>query len=1193
MLLSSIQVQGFKSFADKTVLKFGKGITAIVGPNGSGKSNISDAVRWVLGEQSTKNLRGQSMEDVIFDGTELRKPHGFCEVTLNIDNSDRSLNYDNDFVSITRRFYRSHESDFSINGVSVRLKDIHELFMDTGLGRDGYSMIGQGKIDNIISSKSGERRDIFEEAAGISKYRYRRIEAERKLSAAEENLLRLHDILDELESRVGPLKEQSRKAEKFLKLSADKRELEIGLWLYTLANSKEAIKAQENKISRAEIEYREIEKELEEFDRQTQENSDLFARLTSEIEGERLNISSYNQEIVKSGGDISVLENSIAHNNEVIERLQTEKLSLIKTDDEAALEIADNDKSIEAKSVMKIDFETKLSALEGSITELLSDSETISYKIEAQIKNLNSISMLASDLRVEAVTAQTSIEEITKRSASFGEKKSELNSESEKLNSDFKETESLLKGLDESIESSKNMLDGYRITLASAESKASELKAECDEIRLTVEEKKRRIQILTDLEKNMEGFGYAVKSVMAQKEKGLLKGICGPVSKLINVDRKYSIAIETALGNSMQNIITETENDAKRAIAFLKSNNFGRATFLPINTIKAREFKESGFDGMFGFVGIASDLVDTDTKYREIINYLLSGTVVAEEIDEAITIAKKFNYRFKVVTLDGQVVNPGGSLTGGSLAKNSGILNRASDIKQYEAEIEKLNKKFEKSNEEYEQAIAKQSKISAELTAVQAEMTTFNEDKIRALAELRRIDDLRNNVKSALETLETENSENTAKIAEFNKKYNDSLAQISELELKKSKVQAEIDEMTGGRDTINSKRESVMSEITDLKLKIIEIQKDIQSLNLNKERIESMISSRELRASDIESELAGLGVANEDLKEKIGLINAFILGLQEKIKDTENKISDMIERRNMTEQSGVSLRSSERENTLKREKIGGELARLTERKEVMLKEYDEVIAKLYDEYELTRSEAESLGIEIEKPSEAKKKLAEIKNSIRSLGSVNVSAIEEYKEVSERYEFLLAQINDVETSRAELHKLINQLTSQMKEIFSVGFAKISENFSKTFLELFGGGTASLTLSDPENILESGIDINVKLPGKNVPSIEGLSGGEKALIALAIYFAIMRVSAPPFCFLDEVDTALDDINVERFAEFMKNSGFATQFICVTHRRGTMEAADMLYGVTMQEKGVTKLLELNVSQLEKELLKDNNIA
>ena len=591
MLLSSIKIQGFKSFADKTVLKFGRGITAVVGPNGSGKSNISDAVRWVLGEQSTKSLRGQSMEDVIFGGTDTRRPHGFCEVTLNIDNADRTLNFDNDFVSITRRFYRSHESEYLINNVSVRLKDVHELFMDTGLGRDGYSMIGQGKIDNIISTKSDERRDIFEEASGISKYRYRKTEAERKLTAAEDNLLRLKDILDELEARVGPLEEQSKKAEKFLSLAEDKKQLEIGLWLYTLNNSKDALRAQESKIATAQMQYKEIEEALADFDTKSEQNTAQFTFITSQIENIRQRISVSNEETVKFEGEISVLNNDILHNNETIERLTAEKKALEKSDSTAKQDIENKRSAATEKEIIINELNSKLSELENNLNNLLSDSESISRKIEEQVKTLNLLSVKMSDLRVEMTTSNTSIDEINSRRGIIEDLLSQNESEKETLTNDYDETKALLDKTEDTITSLKNSIKGYELRLENRNAELKELTDKSNELHLDIEAKRRRVQILTELENSMEGFSHAVKKVVSESEKGILRGVHGPISKLISVDKKYSVAIETALGNAIQNIVVDTEADAKRAINYLKTNNAGRATFLPISSINAREFR--------------------------------------------------------------------------------------------------------------------------------------------------------------------------------------------------------------------------------------------------------------------------------------------------------------------------------------------------------------------------------------------------------------------------------------------------------------------------------------------------------------------------------------------------------------------------------------------------------------------------
>ena len=1186
MLLSSIQIQGFKSFADKTTLKFGKGITGIVGPNGSGKSNISDAVRWVLGEQSTKSLRGQSMEDVIFGGTATRRPHGYCEVTLNIDNTDRSLNFNDDFVSVTRRFYRSHESEYLINNVSVRLKDINELFMDTGLGRDGYSMVGQGKIDAIIGTKSNERRDIFEEASGISKYRYRKIESERKLAAADDNLLRLKDIMLELETRVGPLKTQSEKAQKFLELADSKKNLEIGLWLYSLDNFKEALRNHENKITACQVRYQEIEESLEEFDNVTEQNSALFGELSVEIDNKRQEISNCTEQIATLSGNISVLKNDILYSDANIERLNAEIENLKSSEGEALNEIEQNRTKADEKQ-QKIDaINLELSSAEAELNGLLSDSESFSRQIEELSIKLNEISAKSADLRVAQLSSASSITEIDERMAALDDLISEKETQKAELGNEFVETEKLLKEAESNITDCENSLKGYTLRYNTRKEKADALKTELENIHLDIEAKKRRVQILEDLEKNMEGFNYSVKSVVQNSEKGVLRGVYGTVASLIQVKKEFAVAVETALGTALQNIVVETEADAKRAINMLKEQGAGRATFLPVSSVKARPFTEKGYEDMFGYVGIASDIVDCAPKYREIIKYLLGAVVVTEDIDTAVTIAKKFNYHFKVVSLDGQVINAGGSLTGGSLVKNAGLLSRKEDIKRILSQIEKLTEKEKELTERSRVANDELSKTDADILSANDVLKTANEDKIRYLAEMKRIENIMDTLKVSINQYNEEKvsgEEKKKTLADINVKATEDIAS---LEAEKQQIIEKIEQSSGGRESLTEKREAITEKITELKLGVIEYTKDKENLLFLADNLEQSLNNRDSRIAEIEAEKETVTGIIAAKKNDIAAIEGTIEEIKKQIALGEEDIVFFSNKREEIEKQTVLLRSEEKEKTLERENIGGELARLTERKENMLADYDNVIKQLYDEYGLTRTEAENMGIQIESPTAAKKQLSEIKSSIKSLGSVNVAAIEEYKEVSERYEFMSEQIADVEKSRAELTKLINQLTSQMQEMFIEGFNKINECFSKTFTELFGGGKAELVLTDPDNILESGIDINAKLPGKNVPSLDGLSGGEKALTALSIYFAIMNVNAPPFCFLDEVDTALDDINVERFAQYMKKTNLATQFICVTHRRGTMEAADMLYGVTMQEKGITKLLELNVAELEKKL-------
>lgn len=1190
MFLKSIEIQGFKSFADKTVLKFGKGVTAVVGPNGSGKSNISDAVRWVLGEQSTKNLRGQSMEDVIFSGTADRRPHGFAEVTLVMDNKDRSLNFDNDEVAVTRRYYRSHESEYLINKAVVRLKDVHELFMDTGLGRDGYSMIGQGKIDTIVRSKSDERRDIFEEASGISRYRYRKIEAERKLSSADDNMLRLKDIFAELEGRVGPLEEQSKKAEKFIELAAVRKKLEIGLWLHSLNQSGDLLKSQDNKIMVAKAQYNDVEGKLQDMAAEIESGSERYSSLNVQIDEMRRYVAEKEEEITRINGEINLHNAVISHNNETIERLKNDISELENSDSKSLTEIEERKADIALKKAEIVKLNEQAAALETELNGLISNSEVISRNIEDLTLKLNTYSTQISDQRVKMVTAQSSITEIETRNAAIDEALKSKEPEKEKLEIELKELEEMLKSAENTADEAANALKGRELIFDSRKSKLEEYKTALDNSRLDIEDKKRRVAILEELERNMEGLGLPVKSVMREAEHGVLRGIHGPIGKLIDVKKDYATAIETALGASLQHIVVDSENDAKRAIEYLKNQNKGRATFLPISTIKARVLEETGLDNLFGYVGIASELLDIDKKYKSIIDNILGKTVVAEDIDSAVTIAKKYGYRFKVVTLDGQVVNAGGSLTGGSLAKNSGILSRAGEIKELNDKIVKLLEKQGLLTDNYNAASAEVSRLEAEIINARAELTSATEDKIRVSGEIKRVSELLTELNKSVEAMKGEKFllENRAK--ELQQIVVSTSGEIAEIERLKADAQTEIDGLSGGRDTVTDRREQLSASITDLKITVMQTQKDIESVENSIKLLEEAVNSSGSRGELLLNEIAEIEAKSEIEKEAIVELNGNIEALKRKISDGNVKVSELVTERDNFDRESTSMRQKERDMTSERERLSGEVARLEERRENMLKEYDDIIKRLFDEYELTRTEAEQIAEPVQNVGEAKRELQDIKGKIKSLGNVNVSAIEEYKEVHERYVFMKAQMDDLEKSRQELNKLIDDLTSQMKEKFTEGFEKIGKNFTKVFTELFGGGHAELVLTDPDNVLESGIDIVAKLPGKNVPSLEGLSGGEKALIAISIYFSIMMVNAPPFCFLDEVDTALDDINVERFANYMTKQNFGTQFICVTHRRGTMDSADMLYGVTMQEKGVTKLLQLDVDQLVKTLNIEN---
>lgn len=1182
MLLKSIEIQGFKSFADKTVLQFGSGITGVVGPNGSGKSNISDAVRWVLGEQSTKSLRGQSMEDVIFGGTADRRPHGFAEVTLTIDNSDRTLNFDNDFVAVTRRYYRSHESEYLINKAVVRLKDVHELFMDTGLGRDGYSMIGQGKIDTIVSSKSNERRDIFEEAAGISRYRYRKLESERKLAQADENLIRLKDIMQELEGRVGPLQEQSRKAEIFLQLAEEKKKLEIGIWLHTLDKFNDALRNQENKISVAEAHYAEAEAALSALAEQIDSRSRRFTELTAKIDANAQQTAALEETIARTEGEIALLENSAAHNTQTAERIRADIDALAESDAAAKQELEARGAEMAKKQEELTRLQGETAGVTQSLTELISSSETISHRMEELAGQLNALSAQGSDCRVQMVTAQSSAAEVEARMAAVEEELRQAEQAEQKLETERTELEKDLSRAEQTLTECENVLKGCEQLYTAKNEKAAACRQAADGLALDVEAKVRRTQILEDLEKNMEGFSHAVKSVMQAARQQKLRGVHGPVTQILTVPKDYTVAVEVALGNAAQHIVVDSDANAKQAIALLKRGNLGRATFLPVQSVRPRQFNAEEFKGADGFVGIASELVTADKMYANIVSSLLGNTVVAEDIDCAVAMAKASGYKCKVVTLDGQVVNPGGSLTGGSLSRHAGLLSRAAEIEKLQSEVKSMRAALEEKQAALAAAEQELASVDAKILSARADMATANEDKIRLLGEMRRVNDLAQAAKQQQEGLTAEQAALADRRVALEDAVRQADARLAELETQKQALQTELDTVSGGREGNSRKREALSSQLTELRLRTMAAEKELESVRVSAALLEQAMADRAGKTAANQAEIEALLSENQALLEQTEQLRAQNADAAGRIAEAKQRSAEWVAERDSFDQLGQQLRDSEREKAAEREKIGGDLVRLRERKENMVREYDDVVRRLFDEYELTRSEAEQRVERIENLTEAKRSLGEVKNKIRALGNVNVSAIEEYKEISERYEFMTAQMEDIQKSRRELNRIINELTEQMKTLFLEGFTRIGANFSKTFAELFGGGKAELVLSEPENILESGIDIVAKLPGKNVPSLEGLSGGEKALVAISIYFAIMQVNPPPFCFLDEVDTALDDINVERFANYMKQSHLPTQFICVTHRRGTMEAADMLYGVTMQEKGVSKLLQLNVDEL-----------
>ncbi len=1186
MILKALEMQGFKSFPDKTVLEFNKGITAVVGPNGSGKSNISDAVRWVLGEQSTKTLRGSKMEDVIFSGTDVRKAKGFAEVTLRLDNTDRSLNKDSDEVSVTRRYYRSGDSEYLVNGESARLRDVNELFMDTGLGRDGYSIVGQGKIADMVSPKASERRDMLEEAAGISHFRYRRGDAIKRLAQAEENLVRLRDILSELESRVGPLKAQSEKAQKFIVLAGERKNLEIGIWLNTIDKTGEKMRDQEHKIEIAEASHKEAQDELSKIGEMIDKAADGTRDINIKLEEIRNSASGFEEKLSDIDSQIKVAENSILHNNETIERINRDKAAENETEQNIDAAVSAAQECIQKAEEQIADATRQMDELSKQEETYRLSSSEFSDRAAALSGEISALSVRLADCRVTAETANSSIEEIRSRISAIDESMGTRKDDYDALLKRKADAEAELKEIQDEIVSVKNAIDGYTLRFENRGKKADSVKLAIDEKQRELHKGQDRVRLLEDLEKNMEGYFGAVKAVMKESGRGALRGIYGPVSQLITVKDKYSAAIETALGAAVQNIVVDNETDAKRAMGFLKERRAGRATFLPITAIKGRVLSEQGLDDQYGFVSIASDLVSYDNKYSEIIRWLLGRTAVAEDIDSAIAIAKKYSYRFRIVTLDGQVINAGGSMTGGSRVQNAGILSRGNEIERLKGSLSSMQKELDGMLSDYKLLSEDASAAKAELEGAEGDLLRAKEENIRREGELKLASDKLTSVSSGVKELLEEKETLEKRIESVSSGAEAARSQIDELKETLENKEKELESITGDSKTLQKNREEVASKAAEIRLRIVSLQKDVEANTDEITRLKNRKTGHLDRLSELDGEIREIEEKNDELRALTERLSADEKALKANHGDAQNQINELISQRDELEKQANDLRLHERAKSEERERLSGDIARLEERKIAMRNEYDNLTSKLYDEYQLTRREAAALEIEIDDYSLAAKRLAELKSQIRALGSVNVSAIEEYKEVSERYEFLSGQINDVETSRAELNKMIDDLTGKMAEQFREQFNRINSCFGQTFIELFGGGKAELRLEDERDVLGSDIEIKVQPPGKNVQNINLLSGGEKGLSAIALLFAILKVTPAPFCIFDEVEAALDDVNVSRYAQYVRRMTKNTQFILITHRRGTMEEADVLYGVTMQEKGVSKLLELKTAEMAKKL-------
>lgn len=1185
MYLKSLELQGFKSFPDKIKLNFDSGLTAVVGPNGSGKSNIGDAVRWVLGEQSTKTLRGSKMEDVIFSGTKQRKPTGFAAVTLNIDNHLGILGDEyGEEVSVTRKLYRSGESEYRINGKSVRLKDVNELFMDTGMGRDGYSIIGQGRIAEIVGAKSADRRDIFEEAAGVSKFRYKKEEAQRRLASAEDNLSRLRDIAAELEGRVEPLRIQSEKAKKFLVLAQEQKQLEVSLWVYQSDSLRKRLDALSDELLEAKAQYENIERELDDAETKTQDGYRRLQESSIRIESLREDIRRADEEVSQLTAALAVCENDVEHalvNSGILEAQAKEISGQSDTAGKYISKLLAREEKLHRQEItLRVESEQ----LQHDWERLEEKSAKLGKGFDETGQKLQALYVKQGQCRIKSETLIRQHEEYnaqlitgSMRMAAIAEEKKIQEEQTKKWEIDLKNAKTGLLRLRESFEQQQELC-GNVLRQTDA------LRTEGNQIAFSIREKQQRKKLLIDMEHNMEGFVGSVKAIL-RADGGKPAGVHGTVAQCIETDKRCGIAIETALGGSMQNLIVDDESAAKKWIGFLAQHRAGRATFLPVTSVRGKAMEEYGLENESGFVDYAYKLVRYSPVHEGIVRSLLGRIVVAENLDFASNIAKKYGYRFRIVTLDGQVVNAGGSFTGGSAQRSGGMLTRKTEINFLVKEIEELNKRREENAQKLSEAEKSTEQMQETIERMRCECMTAESDQLRAKAEYDKQKYLLEQIVIRQSELEKQYIELSEKAAAAKSEYEIIVKELSEVETQINTAQLNMEETQGKRDSLRSEQSTLAEKRAQMRIQMAALEKDMDALHRDLSSAEDQKKTAKERAIRIRDELSANHKLIADKRAEADNARRRIGKLEEKRTKASQEVQQWIKTHDAEQQLIRQVQDGMKATNAAKEKYAGIVTRLEERKISFQSEYDNIIRRLLEQYELTRTEAAAIAKPLEDVSASQRDLSSLKGRIRSLGSVNVAAIEEYKEVSERWRFLTAQMKDAENAKSELLKLISDLTEEMQRIFSESFAEINRNFKEIFVDLFGGGEADLTLSDPDNVLESGIDIHVAPPGKVIKNLISLSGGEQSFVAIAIYFAILRLRPSPFCILDEIDAALDEGNVRKYAQYLHHFTNTTQFILVTHRRSAMEEAKVLYGVTMQESGVSKLLRMEQDEFEAE--------
>ena len=1187
MYLKALEIQGFKSFPDKTVLNFGEDITAIVGPNGSGKSNVSDAIRWVMGEQSSKSLRGAKMEDVIFGGTEKRSQMGFAQVTLVLDNTEHIFpRMEESEVAVTRRYYRSGESEYYINKQSVRLRDVNELFMDTGMGREGYSIVGQGKIDEILSVKSADRREIFEEAAGISKFRHRKEETERKLERTEENLVRINDKIAELELQVGPLRSQAEKAKKYLILRDELRTLEISVWLENL----DKIKTDSIKLN---TDYALAQQELERANAALDElyaASEQFAEKAhaNDMEQERLRTECAELDAKRNeeNSAVAVLRTGIEHNRANIERVENDLRDQSGRAESLTAQIAAKHARIEELAAQTAELEEELRAFLAQAEELARTAGEAGSEVEALRAKEALAASDAADCRADMSAINAGLAELTERRAA-------LEAESESVDGQLTEkrraasaSRRALEEAQEEADAVRNIISGHTLKMEGRVKREETARQKSIDLTMEKNNLDSRIHLLSEMEKEYEGFNKAVRLIMQAAEKNALRGVHGPVANLMTTDKRYAVAIEIALGAGMQNVVVDREEDAKSAINFLKQRDGGRATFLPLTAIRGDVLREAGVEREYGYVGVASQLVQFDKRYAEIFNNLLGRTVVVEDMDCGIAIARKYGSRFRIVTLDGQVLNRGGSMTGGSVSRSAGILSRANELKELTARREALTEKLDAALREADEAKRDLNAAQYELDVAREQQRGAEDAVLRLTGEKKQYDMLLESLRARESDIAAELESITARTEELKKAAAAREEEIKKHEAEAARCRAESEEKLAGQNELQRDSAHLGDEIAARK-------STLAGFTAERETTERALGDLETLAQQMRGDEDGRRALIEDYRakikaaeEEIAQHDAVTASLRADAEKRRAELAELAEAKLTLEgeRSANDRRYRECNELLSQTQAAA--GRLEQKRVTAAMEEKQILDKLWESYELSHSAAQEQRIELESVPKASRRINELKREINGLGNVNVGAIEEFDRVNTRYTYLTGQRDDVEKAKEELLGVIENITSEMTVIFKEQFALIRESFQETFLELFGGGKATLELEDENAVLDCGIEIKVQPPGKALKTLSLLSGGEKAFVAIALYFAILKVHPTPFCVMDEIEAALDEPNVIRVAHYMRRICDKTQFIVITHRRGTMEAADVLYGVTMQERGVSKVLTINMNDMAKEL-------